>query len=138
MKYLRDTHILSDARAQRSHSLMTWLKSMLIEDLAISVITVFELEKGVRRLERKDPAGAAPLRRWLDGEVRVLFASRVLPVDEQVALAAAPLHVPDPIPELDALVAATALVQNLTLVTRNVKDFAGTGVRLLNPWESAD
>ena len=134
MRYLVDTNVVSDARLKRSLTVMAWIRDQDIDDLGVSAITVLELERGVRRKERKDPAGAQPLRLWLD-EDALSMVSAVIPVDERVARAAAMLHVPDPMPEMDALVAATAIVHDLTLVTRNIKDFARTGVRLLNPWE---
>ena len=134
MRYLLDTNVLSDARARRSPALMAWLQEQVIADLHLSAVTLLELERGVRRKERVDPAGAGPLRRWLDEDVRAAFAGRVLPVDDEVAVAAAALHVPDPMPEMDALIAATALVHGLTLVTRNIKDFASVPVALFDPW----
>lgn len=135
MTYLLDTNIISDARLKRSTALMAWLRGQAIGNLAVSVITMLELERGVRRKERSDPTGAAPLRRWLEEDVRPMFGGALLPVDERTALKAAALHIPDPLPEMDALIAATALVHDLILVTRNTKDFRRTGVRLLNPWE---
>ena len=134
MRYLVDTNIVSDARLKRSLALMTWIRDQDIDDLGVSAITVLELERGVRRKEREDPVGAQPLRLWLDEDV-LSMVSAVIPVDERVARAAAMLHVPNPMPDMDALIAATAIVHDLVLVTRNVKDFARTGVRLLNPWE---
>ncbi|MBN9105140.1 MAG: type II toxin-antitoxin system VapC family toxin [Propionibacteriaceae bacterium] len=136
MRYLLDTNVISDARLKRSPALMAWLRSREVGDLALSVITLLELERGVLRKERSDPAGARPLRLWLDEDVRPMVGGRVLAVDEQTAMMAAALHVPDPLPEMDALIGATAIAHDLTLVTRNTKDFERTGVRLLNPWES--
>lgn len=135
MRYLLDTNVISDARLKRSTALMAWLRAQELRELAISVITLLELERGVRRRERTDPEGALPLRLWLDADVRPIVGGSLLPVDERTAITAAALHVPDPLPEMDALIAATAMVHELTLVTRNVKDFARSGVRLLNPWE---
>jgi len=136
VRYLLDTNVISDARLKRSPALMAWLRSREVGDLALSVITLLELERGVLRKERSDPAGARPLRLWLDEDVRPMVGGRVLAVDEQTAMMAAALHVPDPLPEMDALIGATAIAHDLTLVTRNTKDFERTGVRLLNPWES--
>ena len=113
---------------------MAWLEEQPMVDLRLSAITLLELERGVRRKERTDPVGAGPLRRWLEEDVRATFARRVLPVDDDVAVAAAALHVPDPMPEMDALIAGTALVHGLTLVTRNIKDFTRVPVALFDPW----
>ena len=134
MRYLLDTNVISDARLKRSAGLMAWLRAQEVGSLALSVITILELERGVRRKERSDPVGAVPLRRWLEEDVRPMVEGRVLPVDERTAATAAGLHIPGPMPEMDALIAATALVHDLVLVTRNTKDFERTDVRLLNPW----
>ena len=101
----------------------------------ISVITLLEVEQGVLRKERQDPAQGAKLRIWLDNAVRPNFSERILPVTETVALRCARLHVPDKKPERDALIAATALVHDLAVVTRNVKDFLPMNVAVLNPWD---
>jgi toxin FitB len=101
----------------------------------ISVITLLEVEQGVLRKERQDPAQGAKLRNWLDSVVRPNFSGRILPVTETVALRCARLHVPDKKPERDALIAATALVHDLAVVTRNVKDFSPMNVAVLNPWD---
>ncbi len=103
--------------------------------LFLSVIVVRELEIGVLQTERRDPAQGALLRAWLEGQVLSSFAHRILPIDTAVARRSATLHVPDPRPYRDGLVAATALVHGMTLVTRNVDDFAPMGVALLDPWE---
>ena len=97
-------------------------------------ITVLELELGVRLLERRDAKQGATLRTWLDGHVLPAFAGRVLALDTTVAQRTASLHVPDPRGDRDAIIAATALVHGMTVVTRNVADFADTGVAIFNPW----
>ena len=135
MKYLLDTNVLSDARRQAHPALNSWLAAQPRADLAISVIALLELERGVLRLERRDRTAGAHLRTWLTLDVPAAFAGSILAVDERVARRTADLHVPDPIPEMDALVAATALEHDLTLVTRNTKDFQRAGVDLLDPWE---
>ena len=97
-------------------------------------MTVFEIELGASRVARRDQAQGAMLRAWIDDTVLMRFADRILPVDAAVAMRAAHLHVPDPRPERDALIAATALVHGMTVITRNVADFTPTGVAVLNPW----
>ncbi len=104
--------------------------------LYVSAITLLELEMGVLQIERRDGAQGAVLRAWLDGHVLPAFAGRVLAVDLTVALQCAQLHVPDRLSERDAMIAATANVHRMTVVTRDVVDFASCGVALLNPWQS--
>ncbi|MGO1182966.1 MAG: type II toxin-antitoxin system VapC family toxin [Micrococcaceae bacterium] len=135
MKHLLDTNILGDARKQAHPALNAWLASQPREDLAISVVTLLEIERGIMRVERRDTATGRHLRSWLKNDVTSAFEGSIIPVDERVAYRAASLHVPDPMPEMDALIAATALVHGLTLVTRNIKDFQNAGVSLIDPWE---
>ena len=104
-------------------------------DLAISVVNVLEIERGILQVERRDAVAGQHLRGWFESEVLPSFAGATLAVDASVARTAAALHIPDPMPEMDALIAGTAIVHDLTLVTRNIKAFEPTGVRLLNPWE---
>ncbi|EYD75328.1 Plasmid stability-like protein [Rubellimicrobium mesophilum DSM 19309] len=103
----------------------------------LSVISLQELEIGVLLKERSDPAQGAVLRRWLEDQVIPAFAARMLPVDTAVALRSAALHVPDPRPVRDGLIAATALVHGLRVVTRNIADFQPMGVDVLDPWQSS-
>jgi predicted nucleic acid-binding protein len=102
--------------------------------LYLSVITLQELEIGVLLAERRDPSQGAMLRAWLNSHVLPAFAGRILTVDAAVAQRSARLHVPDPRPVRDGLIAATALVHGMTVVTRNVADFELTGAKILNPW----
>lgn len=134
MRYLLDTNVLSDARRRAHPGLNAWLAAQPRGELAISVIALLELERGVLRLERRDHEAGAHLRAWLTTDVPAAFAGSILAVDERVARRTARLHVPDPMPEMDALVAATALVHDLTLVTRNIKDFQRADIALLDPW----
>jgi len=101
----------------------------------ISSVTVYELEVGILLMERRDRAQGAVLRAWMDRQVLPRFEGRILSIDTDVARRAAALHVPDPRPERDAFIAATALVHGMTVVTRNAADYAPTGVQVLNPWE---
>ena len=139
--YLLDTNVVSELRKVKSGradpEVGRWSQSVPVSRLFISVISLMELESGVLRVARRDTAQAIMLRTWMTEHVRPAFAGRVLPIDEAVALRCAALHVPDPCSERDALIAATALVHGMTVVTRNVADFLPTGVTLFNPWTSA-
>lgn len=106
-----------------------------MHDLHVSVITVLEVEIGVARLERRDPARGVVLRRWFEDDLLPAFAERTVPVDLDAVRLAAAVHVPDPRPERDALIAASAIARGLVVVTRNTRDFASLGVDLLDPWE---
>lgn len=137
MSLLLDTNVLSELRkpARRADpGVRSWASAQATADLYLSVITILEIEVGIERVRRRDTTRAALLADWLEGEVLDLFAGRILPVDVRVARRAARLHVPDPRPERDALIAATALVHGLTVVTRNVLDFAPTGAATIDPW----
>lgn len=134
--YLLDTNVISELRKpQADANVVSWAKSVIAPRLYISAITLKELETGVLRMERRDPAQGKLLRSWLTRHVMPAFEARILPVDAAVALRCASLHVPDQTNESDALIAATALVHGLTVVTRNVGDFHSSGVALINPWE---
>lgn len=133
--YLLDTNVISELRKpQADANVVAWAKSVIALRMFISAITLKELETLVLRLERKDPAQGKVLRTWLKRHVLPAFEARILPVDAAVALRCAHLHVPDQANESDALIAATALVHGLTVVTRNVSGFKSSGVPLLNPW----
>ncbi|MGK3117105.1 type II toxin-antitoxin system VapC family toxin [Pseudomonas corrugata] len=133
--YLLDTNVISELRKpQADRNVQAWARSVAAPSLYVSAITVLELETGVLRFERKDPSQGSRLRAWLDNHVLPAFAGRILTVDRAVALRCARLHVPDRSNECDALIAATALIHGLTVVTRNVADFEASGVTLLNPW----
>ena len=135
---LLDTNVVSELRKAGTRRIDAkvgrWAAAADAGGFFISVITLMELETGVRLTERRDGKQGAVLRAWLDDKVQPGFAGRMLPVDEAVALRCAALHVPDPRPERDALIAATALVHGMTLVTRNLADFEPMGVPLFNPW----
>jgi predicted nucleic acid-binding protein len=136
--YLLDTNVVSELRKIRlgkaNRHVADWADSMDATDLYLSVISIHELEIGVLLAERRDPSQGAIFRTWLNGHVLPAFIGRILAVDTAVALHSARLHVPDPRPVRDGLIAATALVHGMTVVTRNVADFELTGVQILNPW----
>ena len=137
--FVLDTNVVSELRKARQGkadaNVVAWSQSVDAAELFVSAITIMELELGVLAIERKDAAQGAVLRAWLEQHVLPEFDDRTLPVDTAVAQRCARLHVPDKRGERDALIAATALVHGMTLVTRNIADFRPTGVNLLNPWE---
>ena len=136
--YLLDTNVVSELRKIRlgkaDHHVADWAEGVDATDLYLSVITIQELEIGVLRAERRDLSQGAVFRAWLNDQVLPAFTDRILPIDTAVAQRSARLHVPDPRPVRDGLIAATALVHGMTVVTRNVADFEVTGVPILNPW----
>ncbi|WP_219726167.1 type II toxin-antitoxin system VapC family toxin [Castellaniella caeni] len=139
MMYVLDTNVLSELRKVRlgkaDANVTAWAESVDAADLFVSAITIMEVELGVLSIERKDATQGAMLRAWLDQHVLPEFSGRTLPIDTAVAQRCARLHVPDKRGERDALIAATALVHGMTVVTRNVADFKPTGVTIVNPWE---
>lgn len=136
--YVLDTNVVSELRKIRlgkaDSQFAIWADSIEVMDLFLSVITIQELEIGVLLAERRDPSQGSVFRLWLSGHVIPAFNGRILDVDTAVAQRSAKLHVPDPRPVRDGLIAATALVHGMTVVTRNVVDFEPTGVPTLNPW----
>ena len=138
--FILDTNVISELRkagdGKADANVVAWLSSVDAGTLYVSAITLMEIELGVLRIERRDPAQGARLRAWVDHRILPEFADRTLSVDLAVALRCAPLHVPDPRPERDAFIAATALVHGMTIVTRNLADFAPIGVPLVNPWDA--
>ncbi len=135
--YLLDTNVISELRKAKSgkadNNVVSWANTVSATRLFLSVITILELETGVLLVERRDPTQGAVLRSWLNAHVSRVF--RPFNVDIAVVQCCAKLHVPDPRSDRDAIIAATALVHGMTVVTRNTDDFVRTGVELLNPWE---
>ena len=137
--YLLDTNVISELRKAKSgkadKNVVAWASGVSAASLFLSVITVLELETGILLVERRDPKQGAVLRSWLNGHVLPAFSDRIIVVDTAVAQRCAKLHVPDPRSDRDALIAATAIVHGMTVVTRNVEDFPATDVDLANPWK---
>jgi len=138
--FLLDTNVVSELRKVRSGkadaSVAAWFRRAPADSLFLSVIVIQELEIGVLLAERRDRAKGALLRSWLDDHVLSVFADRILPVDTVVARRSAFLSVPNPRPIRDGLIAATALVHGMLIVTRNVADFEPTGAQTLDPWST--
>ncbi len=140
--YLLDTNVLSELRKAKAgkanKNVMHWAKKQSVSTLFLSVITILELETGILSLQRRDPSQSAILRSWLIGHVFPGFSERILSVDIAVARRCAKLHVPNRKSDRDAIIAATALVHGMTVVTRNVGDFDKTGAEVLNPWDFSE
>lgn len=140
MKYLLDTNVISELRkigdGRADANVVRWIGGREPADTCLSAITMLELERGILGVQRRDASQGARLRAWLDTRVRPEFAGRILPVDDVIATRCAHLHIPDRRNEVDALIAATALIHDLTVVTRNVRDFDGTGVVVIDPWQN--
>jgi len=136
VSFLLDTNVVSELRKKggTNTGVTRWIASVNEEDLFLSVLVVGELHQGTERLRRRDPVAARKLDRWLTA-LTESYAERILEVDLEIATLWGRLNVPDPLPAVDGMLAATAIVHNFTLVTRNTSDVRRTGVRLVNPFE---
>ncbi|MEM7621388.1 MAG: type II toxin-antitoxin system VapC family toxin [Pseudomonadota bacterium] len=138
--YLLDTNVISELRKTEAQgvdkNLLAWAKSVSPDKLFLSVITILELEKGILLVERRDKQKGEILRKWMTRHVLPTFSDKIISVDLSVALKCATLHVPDPRPDRDAIIMATALVHNMIIVTRNIKDFRGLEIEVINPWST--
>lgn len=136
--YLMDTNLISEMRkieqGKGSANVTAWLGEIPNSLLCTSAVVMMELERGVLPMERKDIEQGKRLRHWLENVVKKQFNGRILPIDASTAEICAALHVPDRSPENDAWIAAQAIQHHLILVTRNEKDFAELGIRVLNPF----
>ena len=136
--FLLDTNVVSELRkvgdGRADSRVAAWISGRDAASFYISALTLMELEIGILRIERRDAEQGSRLRLWMDRHVVPEFRERTLPVDAAVALQCARLHVPDPRAERDALIAATAIVHGIAVVTRNLADFEATGVALIDPW----
>lgn len=137
MSYLLDTNVVSELRKSPTRidaNVATWAAALDLDEQFLSAITIFEIELGIRQLERRDAAQAAVLWHWFDRAVLDAFNERILPVDRDVARLASRSHIPGLRPERDAFIAATALAHGLTVATRNTSDFEPIGVAVYDPW----
>ncbi len=138
--FLLDTDVVSELRkaddGRANEHVVAWISERDAESMHVSAISLMELEVGVLRIERRDRIQGRLFRNWLDNRVMPEFEGRILTIDSMVAIRCARLHVPDRKSERDALIAATALVHDMSVVTRNRADFLSTGVHVIDPWET--
>jgi toxin FitB len=135
LSYLLDTNVISELRKgeRADQSVTSWFADVAEEDVFLSVLTIGEIRRGIESVRRRDPDAGAALDRWINA-VGEAHGDRIIPIDRAVTEEWGRMNVPDPLPVVDGLLAATARVLGLTLVTRNVADVAGTKVELLNPF----
>jgi len=137
--YLLDTNVVSELRKVRSgradKNVENWSFQVDPQLLYVSSIVIHEIELGILLAERSDNSKGKVLRKWMSEHVLPTFDGRILPVDKEVVLVSAKYHVPDPKPYRDTLIAASAVVHDMTVVTRNVGDFNLDGLKVFNPWE---
>lgn len=136
MKFLLDTNVISEIRKleRTDPNVAKWVAQTPVKEIGTSVLVLAEIRRGIELKRRRDAEQAAALDRWF-AQMRTRLGDRVLPIDEPIAEAWALLSVPDPLPLIDGLLAATAKVHGLMLVTRNTADVARTGVAILDPFK---
>lgn len=133
--YLLDTNVLSELRkTQANQNIVDWVKSVKADTLYTSILVVGEIRRGIERLQKRDPRQATVYANWLES-LKEDYAERILPIDIRVTETWGRMTSHDPLPIIDSLLAATAQVHQMTLVTRNISDVERTGVSLLNPFE---
>ena len=133
MTFLLDTNVISEIRRGRDPNVAAWASEATDAELFLSVLTLGEIRKGIERLRRRDSDQAEVFAAWLE-QLRDQFADRILPVDDRVAEEWGRLNAPAERKTVDSLIAATARLHDLTVVTRNTGDFDGCDVSVLNPW----
>jgi len=136
LSFLVDTNVISELRkgGKCDTSVASWFDALSPDGIFLSVLSIGELRRGIELIRRRDPAATGALEEWLEGLVRD-HGERILPIDREVASQWGRLSVPNPLPVIDSLLAATAKVHGLTLATRNTKDLERTGVKCVNPFE---
>lgn len=138
MTYLIDTNVISELRKgdRADPRVASWFNGLADEEVFLSALTLGEIRRGVESIRRRDPKSGATLESWL-GRVADQHRDRVLPIDRSIAEEWGRMNVPDPLPVVDGLLAATARVQGLTLATRNIADVERTGVSCINPFAAS-
>ena len=138
--FLIDTNVLSEFRLLHDYradrNVADWASRHDPDSFFLSAITVMEAEIGIRRMEWRDPRQGRVLRDWMNGVILPRYGYRILPIDDRIGKLAAAFHVPNPAPFADSLIAATAIIHGMTIVTRNIRDFSFPGVSVLNPWDA--
>jgi toxin FitB len=138
--FLIDTNVLSEFRLLHDNradkAVAAWASLHDPDTFFMSAVTLMEAEIGIRRMEWRDPRQGRVLRDWFNGVILPRYRTRILPIDDRVATLAATFHVPNPAPFADSLIAATAIIHGMTIVTRNVRDFGFPSVAVLNPWDA--
>lgn len=135
MSYLLDTNVVSEARRRGGDPrVVAWVSSVPAEELFVSVLVLGEIRRGIERLRPRYPAQSEVFERWLN-ELRLRFADRIVPIDTAITEEWGRINAASPVPVEDGLMAASAKVRGMAFVTRNVADVAGTGTRVVNPWE---
>jgi predicted nucleic acid-binding protein len=135
LKFLIDTNVASElGRARPDRTVVAWLSKTAPEDQYLSVLTLGEIARGIASIARRDQSRSASLQIWLDG-LKDSYGDRIIDVDQEIAEHWGVLNAKRSMPAVDSLLAATALVHGMTLVTRNIRDIADTGVKVLNPWD---
>ena len=135
MRYLLDTNIISELRkgSRCNPGVSSWFNNVSADQIFLSVLALGEIRKGIHRVRKRDPRKAVALELWLE-KLKTDYEKSWLKIDHQIAECWGRLNAPDPLPAIDSLLAATALIHDLTLVSRNTRDLARTNARLLNPF----
>ncbi|MGK2931465.1 MAG: type II toxin-antitoxin system VapC family toxin [Solirubrobacterales bacterium] len=136
MSFLIDTNVISELRKgdRANRGVTTWFGEIEDEEIFLSVLTVGELRRGIESISRRDSKAGSHLNQWL-ARLVMGFEGRIVPVDGTIAEEWGRMNVPDPLPVVDGLLAATAKIRGLTVATRNLKDVASTGIETVNPFE---